>query len=281
MDRRELLRRGGLTLAASACPMWLATAFAREVRAPRKPHVFVLALVRAKEMGKPLLVFAVPDGLEAMRRRSMLAALLRCRSDDLLATLALVEVVCARSEEVAGLDSSIDKTAIAFVVEQKPQLRVVGVSVALEAAPELGLVDDEVEADANRRWLSPLIARLREAIVGDAQQLERLRAVNEAQLDWVMRSTVHRDLRTARMPDLARADRCAAQYFSEAQSSSSARELWEPLLVRAASARLLDHAPAGAQWVDSGGGGCGFGPCGTAAVSPRSRRFLEFLTASE
>jgi hypothetical protein len=114
MNRRDLdrLLLMGTALAAG-WPAWLRRAFGAEPRVPSAPsgegaaqrwrQIVSAAHRRARQAGKPLLVFVIPAldeesgrGVEAMWERGRaFGELLTHGDDDALVTLALAEIVCA------------------------------------------------------------------------------------------------------------------------------------------------------------------------------------------
>jgi hypothetical protein len=308
MDRRQLLRAGGFTLAVSACPAWIANAFAQEADNAPKRDELEPALACAAALGKPLLVLPVPDAQgERWTRGNQLGLLLRFASQELLAALALTEVACIGVADMHKRFATLNGSPQAVLIELESSLPVVPIAVDLGAQPDEG--EDEPDTSARlmrripyppthekarkalERWIEPLATALRSAIVADVACLARRERIARTSLDSEMAAAVDGNIRHAVPTSTNRVDRAAALYFSAMRKSDTAHELWAPLLADAARIRLCDTAPSGARWANHTG--CGInvegepkiyvssGPCGTGALPPLSRRFLWFLTEND
>ena len=95
MNRRRFLIASGNGLALTAAPSFLSCFFSR-TRDPRIDSR--TAVERARQDGKPLLVFVVPSQLGKSHERGIeFGRLLDHATDLALADLALCAVTCARS----------------------------------------------------------------------------------------------------------------------------------------------------------------------------------------
>lgn len=246
LARREFLTVSGLVLLLASCR-------AAWERAGARPD-FELALKQARDAGKPLLVFVVPEHRAQWREagRDLGGWIDAERTHGTLSPkFALYEVICARMSEV---DPAWKPTRHSRLV----RIETDGESIApeewrLERLTNFAPVDEDVARRASQ---------CRAALTED----ERRRA--EA---WLA------DPASAAPEDL---DRIAALAYERAlELDETEREKLLAHLSKAAEQRLFSPAPEGSYWVDEDpdyeqGDSCP--PCGMAWTPPHGRRFLGF-----
>lgn len=280
MDRRALLELGSFATIACAFPS-LARAFEQEPQPfDRDAALLDRAMASARLVGKPVLAIVVPrDKLERIYRGSLWGALLQLASEEMLATFALVEVVCVRADVARPFGAQPDDEPYAFLIEQSSGTMLTPIRAQIGECPLLKRGWDATAA-VHAKWAEPLGLAVYRAIASDPARIAELALRARAALDRLTLHEVDRDVRDSSFVPSARIERAAALYYAASNRESGARN-WFPALADVAEARLRLRAPPGVQWRDEEPvAGCGIGPCGTGYAPWPSRRFLEFLTGA-
>lgn len=252
-------------------------------------------IAKARERGKPLLVLVIPRESDAKWDRGRaLGAWINHADEEGMADLALVDVVCAGAEEVAGEFPEIDpvEEPWMFFVDTRGVLPMVQpIDPELPVLPKLGGFWGGVEGtnvdQTIRNRIAALEAAVREAVAG-GDRLEFLGKQSSAKLSTTERVVID-SLLLARM-DTELLDRGAARLrfaASKSKKSLAERRRVTTELAELAVQRHRQEPPGGAKWATSSGcgvsveGEVGLGmmvACGMGFVPELSRRFLYFFT---
>ncbi|HKB15402.1 MAG TPA: hypothetical protein VKF62_05020 [Planctomycetota bacterium] len=294
MDRRTLLKLAGAGAAGIVLPGFTPSrlSFLRSASAGELDQ----ALKRARERGKPLLLFVIPrDDGEKWDRGRLFGGLLNTAGDDTLADLALCEVACA---EMDGIRSLLEKRApqgepLAIVVETAgPDLRALAIDPSLPPQTDPLRGGDDWNASRNKAEQSARdrIARLgeaiRSAVAADRDALFKRVLQTEKVLSPEEASALLAIADGKAKLDVPLADRGAAVLRVMAEEDPSRRERVIAALKQAAVERFRVKPPAGAKWAsDTGCGADVEGDemgmrvgCGMGFVPQASVRFLYFFS---
>ncbi len=295
MDRRTLLKIAGAGAAGILLP---GLGFPSRLSFPDRAASGDLdaVLKRARERGKPLLLFVIPrdDGAKWDRGR-LFGGLLNTAGDETLADLALCEVACA---EMDGIRSLLEKGTppgepLALLVETAgPDLRALAIDPSLppQTDPLRGGEDWNESRNQAEQAARDRIARFGEAIRGavvpDSKTLFERVVQAEKGLSPEQAAALLAMADGKAKVDVSLADRGAALLRRMAEEDPSRRERVLAALKQAAAERLRVKAPAGAKWArDSGCGADVEGDdtgmvvgCGMGFVPEASTRFLYFFT---
>lgn len=272
--RRSALRA---LITAATLPALLRNAWAT----PAREVAAFEAYRRASERGRPLLAIVVPTGSELWGRGEMLGALLNHGGDEVLATLALCEVVCAEPDVIGAVTGATATDQTLFVLVETD--RVPG-AVRTVSAPEVAAPVnrwDDVELDAQ---VDEQIRRCREALLSvvlpDRAALTRYAAHAEARAPRAARAVASflMDVdpefldQAPSVLALAAAERRVPRADATAKLAAMGRSTW------------VEQAVPGSRWARAGG--CGVTiegqednvmmGCGMGHVATRARRMLYF-----
>lgn len=253
---------------------------------PEEP--LVTALARARALGKPLLVFVVPDdeGLE-WQRGILFGSTLNRGDEALLASLALAEVVCARRAELseAGYAERAGDPIACLIETDGVSEPTVLEADAVPALPDsVGRGRDRAYEESLQARMEALSSALVEALSGEDALRERRIAQSVASLTVHQRNDLEEELGSAE-PDAELCDRAAGEVLRLAGTGRLATAEARSLLATAAAARLRVVPPFGAKWANTLGCGCDIEgeeqaglriACGMAFVPELGQRFLKF-----
>lgn len=306
MQRRNFLKWGLTGTAAVTLPAWMASCYQSggkraawtEIEGEQGP--VLTAWRAAREAGKPLLVLTIPsDDTLRWQWGQAWGEALNHGPEELLADLALCEVICAEISEVRkslpglrDLPGARGLEPAGLLIETDLGLSV-PITTEIVTIEEPGWGDEEQTAryeEAVRARIQLLGDGLRAVLLPDKPTLRyraRLAAAAHEQThgvslpsDWFDGQPIDTTFskRAAQVPAVARL----------AAESHPQREAVIELLAGLAIARLRLEAPAGARWATSTGCGIevedcdGSGSpgvaCGMGFTPEISSRFLYFFT---
>ncbi|MGH7151404.1 MAG: hypothetical protein ACREIU_11940, partial [Planctomycetota bacterium] len=253
-------------------------------------------LRRARERGKPLLLFVIPrdDGAKWDRGR-LFGGLLNTGEDETLADLVLCEVACAEMDGIRGLlgKGAPPGEPLAVLVETAgPDLRARAIAPDLppQTDPLRGGEDWQVSRKRAEQAARDRIERfgeaIRSAVAPDSKALFERVLEAEKGLSPAEASALLAIADGKAKVDVSLADRGAALLRKMAEEDPSRRERVLGALRQAAVERFRVKPPAGAKWArDSGCGADVEGDdtgmvvgCGMGYVPEASARFLYFFT---
>ncbi len=295
MDRRTLLKLAGAGAAGIVLPGFgplSRLSFLRRASAEELDQ----ALKRARERGKPLLLFVIPrDDAAKWERGRLFGGLLNTAGDETLADLALCEVACADMDGIRGLleKASPSGEPLAVLVETAgPNLRALAIDPTLppQTDPLRGGEDwkearKRAEQSARDR-VAQFGEAIRAAVAPDGKTLLERVVEAEKGLTPAEASTLLAIADGKAKVDASLADRGAVVLRKLAEEDPSRRERVVAALKQAAVERLRVKSPAGAKWArDTGCGanvegddtGMAIG-CGMGYVPEASVRFLYFFS---
>ena len=280
MDRRMFLGAAGLGVLAPKLPAWLKAGFQEAGGERHCPNPFVRStLERARALGKPTLVFVVPERgedssdpeersaiEERWARQTLFGQYLNYCSEEGLLDLALCEVLCARQSDVAvHVPEAVDaESPLLLLVDP-----VAGVRAAADDLPELPNRDAWGWGPDRDRHLEDLRKSVRGRVRGLERSLNRLLHEQDLERGAVAR---YASLAVERLGDdvidaveaarLGRseleprvADDAAAIVLRSADASTNEGRHLLARLADGARFRLRTGPPFGATWARSGG--CG------------------------
>ncbi len=293
MDRRRFLVFAAL--AAGSSQLFSCRGATGEAASGGSKDPVARALARARALGKPLLVIAVPreEGL-AWERGRLVGETLDGADDQLLSRLALCESFAATAPDLARQVGGIADSDLpwAWLVETDGgDWRARPIEGALPEVPPFewgGEVEVEQYVELLRERNAVLAGLLGASIAADAEALRRRAAQSLASLTREDARALEEVLAHGSAIESALADRAAAPLVDAATSGRLAAAALEPV-VEAARARWIEAPPRGAKWAVDGGCGCELEgapedeqpsvgvACGMAFVPQASARFLMFF----
>lgn len=295
MDRRNFLRTAGLSVAAISLPGWMQACGSHGFEGlgglpafDGQPRSTDEALARAKALGRPLLVFVVPENPFLTHDRGDLLGVYINRSDvEPMADLALCEIWCAKPAEIRARiapDLSVDDASLAVIVEAdgKPPVLVTG-EVPPEGQPFTeGWHDETVRVKRAKARNQFLFERLHAVIAADAAMIERRSKLACARV--FDKTTAKQD--HVAVPNAQLAEQVPAWVRLRAETYPETRTGCMELLSDVAIRRWRAVPPPRTQWARSHG--CGVEiegdteglrvACGMGYTPEFSSRFLTFLT---
>jgi len=306
MDRRTFLRWSAAGAAAAAFSTWLA-ACGSEERAREGPAVdaenpladgvsrrLADAWRAARRAGRPLLVLVDPRDEEgAPDGGEILGAAINNATDVLLADLAVCEVVCTNTADLALAvpEAAALGTPYLFLVEWEDKPVVQPVSFSFEGLPdpdEAWRRFDDFDAaqaaseQAVRKRFARVAATIHDVLAKDRGMLERRAAANLAALGARAWKRIEAAARTG---DATQEDVLAAGPLLRLAAEKEPAVPFLAALIAARTQTIQKSPPPGAKWATSMGCGMtiegGEAPgyaCGMGHVAPLCDRFLVYFT---
>ena len=255
MNRRTFLSLSAATVAASALPLPARRAWSAE----GAPGIEVLnpAFEKAREAGKSLLVILVPDSPEERwARGGAFGDLFLVGDDTILADLAMVDVVCARTDLVRYYTDWLgwsDKCQMALVETaiEEPSQPCAGAPLPAPLVPYgsdgTDLASSSAQPEVRARRLGALAQNL---IARNDEMVKRRASQNYQAIGKGFAQSVIKAVEKGRKLPPEKVDRAAAVLAWHAVSASDElRQRIIQLLANAARARLVHDAPPGSRWV--------------------------------
>lgn len=276
VDRRQLIAFAGLTGILSTFAT--TTALAQQLKAhDAEADLLAAALARARLTGKPVLAVVVPEGAnERDRRASLLHLALTRASKELLATLALVEVVCVPMRALSRLDAGLKDQPLSVLIEQTRGTTCTAIADVCGDAPRS--IDAHRLPKACEACVLPFSLALQLHIAGSHPRILELALRARVALDVATLVEVDRDFREPRVPPIGRADRAAAIYYRESTRDPHSPYSWLETLADVTRSRLLRLPPPGSRW-KAIATGCLMGP--DPETYSRGRCMLSFSTRTK
>ena len=297
MDRRSFLL---LTVGGAALTPRLLAAFqgvgARGGAGPMSAKELGIAVSRASDAGRPLLVIVIPKPQDRWLRQQALGAFLNHAGDDALSDLALCDVVCAALSELEAAFPTLrggDRDPFFVLVETQGD-RAVPTRLEVDL-PSLPTFDEAGSWDAlraaERRAIElrneTISAALRGALSTDADSIRAraarvAAAIAEGDVEALRRGVA----RPAELPVELVSRGAAVLLDAAVERGGRAPAEVRAVLARSARSRFVEVPPGGAKWARSTGCGADIEgeteafaiACGMAHVPQMAERFLYFLS---
>lgn len=258
---------------------------------------------KAKDAGRPLLVFVVADDPNARYQNGVvLGAFLNNASDEDLAPFAMTDVVCATPSAIRQIAPKADLAADAVLVllsqaadDAEPRLASFSIDPKQDLTDRLGFRENQTYEECKRENDDRIVARNAKLAKFVFTELGPEKAK-----DWAARARSHL---TAQEIAVLEADvldvgaltserlRAGAALLLARVSGSSGKDRAQvvPALAKCVRESIVDARPNGAKWARSSG--CGMSiegeedelrvACGMGMVPEKEQRFLFLLAKDE